>query len=202
MRVQLTQTTVKYFIITAVSATTLTVYGGTDYTLANAAISAISFSPWKAPFGFPLDPTKWTVKVTDSTTDRTVLTPTANTWYNISQLGITLPIGIWKVSARATILSRSTGSEAANVFICLSTNNNSSSDKEMLGTVSIIAPESTVFSKLEISNSVFFSKDLVISTKTPYYCNIETTNGSISLIAVIYTGSVLESVVQAVSSYL
>lgn len=49
MRVKLTQTTVKYFIITAVSTftggnTTITVYGGTDYTLANAAISANYYS--------------------------------------------------------------------------------------------------------------------------------------------------------------
>lgn len=98
MRVKLTQTTVKYFIITKVAYgapnTTLTLYGGTDYTLANAAISASSYSTQKAPFGFPLDPAKWTVRVTDPNF-YSQSTPVANTWYNLNSTGITIPIGVW-----------------------------------------------------------------------------------------------------------
>lgn len=66
MRVKLTQTTVKYAIITAVGsyaagATQITLYGGTDYTVTNAAISEPAFSSYKAPFGFSVNPEKWTV---------------------------------------------------------------------------------------------------------------------------------------------
>jgi hypothetical protein len=61
MRIKLTQTTAKYFIITKVAYsspnTTITVYGGTDYDLANAAITSPYYSTQKAPQGFPLNPT-------------------------------------------------------------------------------------------------------------------------------------------------
>lgn len=58
MRIKLTQTTAKYFIVTAVAAfsggaTLITLYGGTDYVLANAAITAPAYSSAYAPLGFP-----------------------------------------------------------------------------------------------------------------------------------------------------
>lgn len=52
-KIRLTQTTVKYFYVTAVTSTTLTVNGGTDYTVANAAITDISYSKAVTPLGFP-----------------------------------------------------------------------------------------------------------------------------------------------------
>lgn len=52
-RIKFTQTTVKYFVIVAVADTVLTLFGGTDYTVANAAISAISYSHKENPLGYP-----------------------------------------------------------------------------------------------------------------------------------------------------
>lgn len=52
-KIRLTQSTVKYFYITAVATTVLTINGGTDYTLTNAAISDISYSKASTPVGFP-----------------------------------------------------------------------------------------------------------------------------------------------------
>lgn len=52
-RVKFTQTTVKYFVILAVTDTTLTFAVNTDYTVANAAISDISYSHEATPIGFP-----------------------------------------------------------------------------------------------------------------------------------------------------
>ncbi len=57
-KIKLTQSaTVKYFYITGVShgagTTTITVAGGTDYTLANAAISSPYFSKEETPNAFP-----------------------------------------------------------------------------------------------------------------------------------------------------
>jgi hypothetical protein len=56
-RIKLTQTTVKYFVVTASSfgsgVTTVTITGGTDYTLANAAISANYYSYAANPQGYP-----------------------------------------------------------------------------------------------------------------------------------------------------
>ena len=55
MKLKLTQSTVKYFIVTAITSTTITLYGGTDYTLTSATITDVYFSSAKAPFGFPLN---------------------------------------------------------------------------------------------------------------------------------------------------
>jgi hypothetical protein len=43
----------KYYVITAVADTLLTVYGGSDYTVANAGISDIAYSIVSMPLGFP-----------------------------------------------------------------------------------------------------------------------------------------------------
>jgi hypothetical protein len=57
MKIKFTQTSVKYFYITAISYsapnTTVTVNGGASYTVANAAITANYYSFGKAPQGFP-----------------------------------------------------------------------------------------------------------------------------------------------------
>lgn len=52
-KIKFTQTTVKYFVITAVADTVLTIAVNTDYTVANAAISAIYYSHQENPIGFP-----------------------------------------------------------------------------------------------------------------------------------------------------
>jgi len=52
-KLKLTQTTVKYFYVTAVADTVLTVTGGTDYTVANATITANYYSKQSSPVGFP-----------------------------------------------------------------------------------------------------------------------------------------------------
>ena len=54
MGIRLTQTTVKYFYIVGVADTVLTVTGGADYTLANATISAVSYTNTPdTAIGFP-----------------------------------------------------------------------------------------------------------------------------------------------------
>lgn len=51
--IKLVQTTAKYFVVIAVTDTTLTLLGGSDYTVANAAITARYLSRQSNPFGFP-----------------------------------------------------------------------------------------------------------------------------------------------------
>ena len=52
-KIKLTQTTVKYFYVVSVADTVLTVTGGSDYTVANAAITLPYFSKVENPQGFP-----------------------------------------------------------------------------------------------------------------------------------------------------
>lgn len=132
-RVKLTQTTAKYFIVTAIDSTTITVYGGTDYTLANATITSPYWSPVKVPFGFPADPNKWTVETT-ATGDYQKSSPTNNTWYGDTALtstgpSIVVPIGSWRLYYEARIYVFNSGSDTfVNVAVTLSTASNTESD--------------------------------------------------------------------------
>ena len=131
MKIKLTQGTVKYFIITAVSYsspnTTITVYGGTDYDLANSAISANAYSMMRTPAGFPMSPAKWSVELED-TTNRTQSSPANNTWYNLGSLSLTIPIGVWNVFYNVCGYVAGTTVTSQNIKSTLSTANNSESD--------------------------------------------------------------------------
>lgn len=112
MRVRLTQTTVKYAIITGVGsytggATAITLYGGTDYTITSAEISSPAYSSYKAPFGFSVNPEKWTV--TFSTEDYFQQnTPTGSQWYDTG-FSLDVPIGVWSVSYDTVALAEGSG---------------------------------------------------------------------------------------------
>ena len=170
MRIKLTQTTVKYFIITKVvyssPNTTVTVYGGTDYTLANEAIIYPYYSSAKAPAGFPLDPAKWTVTFTDST-KREQATPTASTWYNLGSLSVAVPIGAWRV--RSKILAQVNKSDGAwvDLSVTISTGNNNESTPELTDKV-FVEPNDKV---------AFVAKAqglIVLASKTTHYFNAKT----------------------------
>lgn len=66
----MTNSGTKYFYITSVASTTLTVTGGSDYTVANAAISSIYVSRADWPFGFPAH-FNWTPTLTGFSADPT-----------------------------------------------------------------------------------------------------------------------------------
>lgn len=52
-KIWITQTTSKFFSVVGISGTTITVTGGSDYTVANAAITAPYYSNAETPAGFP-----------------------------------------------------------------------------------------------------------------------------------------------------
>lgn len=172
MRIRLTQSTVKYFLVTAVSATTLTVYGGTDYTLANAAISAISFATVKAPFGFPLDSDKWSETLTDST-ERSQASPVANTWYNLGSLSKAVPIGLWLLEYKVYGQANRTSGDA-DVFTTFSTGTTTESNADF--TIGIMGTPMASFQAL----LKLPPQRLTAAAKTTYYFNTRTTASSIT----------------------
>lgn len=188
MRVKFTQSsTVKYGIITAVSTysggnTTITVLmsmtsGTVDNSgLANSAISANYYSVVKAPQGFPASPLRWTVELTD-TTQRTQTNPTANTWYNVGSLSLSVPIGVWDLSFGAIPGTTKNPSTVASAFVALSTANNSASDGELKGNsyVQVIASGNAVYLA-----TVSRSKIVALAAKTTYYLNAMTDIASCS----------------------
>lgn len=54
----------KYFVVTNVASTVLTLFGGSDYSVANSAITDIAFSRRENPFGFP-ELFNWTPSLTN-----------------------------------------------------------------------------------------------------------------------------------------
>lgn len=194
MRLKLTQSTggTKYFIITAVAFstnTTITMYGGTDYTLNNEAITVPEYSTAKLPVGFPGDRAKWTVTSSDAT-ERSQATPVQNTWYNLNSLSISIPIGSWDVSYKT--YHGSNLDSAAGVrysFSTLSTANNSESDAEF---TSFVGAYDIKF----INGPAFVQKPLTLASKTSYYLNVRTTIASMTA---IYRGP---ANIRAVSAYL
>ena len=200
MRIKLTQTTVKYFIITKVvyssPNTTITVYGGTDYTLANAAIIYPYYSSAKAPAGFPLDPTKWTVTVTDST-QRSKTTDISNsTWYNIDAAAqISVPIGIWNVSYMVYGSSSVTATPAWHaVRVCLSSSSNSCSDNLSLR-------EHLVLTDLDNNILSVATIKVVTTAKTTYYVNIQC-SASTAITLLRYYNDLYPMAIKAECAYL
>ncbi len=115
--------TTKYFGVLSVSAysggvTTLYLFGGTDYVL-SGTISEFSYSVARSPFGWPMNPDKWTIQISD-VGDYAQASPVANQWYNINSLKIILPAGLW-VSGYDVYTEIRTSTTFATVYITLST---------------------------------------------------------------------------------
>lgn len=179
MKVRLSQSTggTKYGFITklAYSApdTTVTLYMGTDYNLENETISSPYWSIAKAPYGFPLDPSKWTQQYTD-TANQSQATPTQNTWYNIGSAALTVPIGAWNVEYMVTLGLIDASVGTWEVQSTLSTANNSESDDTMTAGLGV---NGTV-----IYAALYRSKTLVVTTKTTMYLNSRTTSAGLDTI--------------------
>lgn len=200
-RIKLTQTTVKYFLVTAVGAysggkTIITVYGGTDYTLANAAITNPFFSIQKCPFGFPMAKEKWTITVTD-TALRAQASPTQNTWYNLGSMSITVHIGLWDLGYSVCLYSTASA-VATNMQATLSTTNNSETDSDLtvfhyLGTPSTT---NTLLTTVSSDNK----KSVSVVAKTTMYLNARTTITSQS--SINFDGADSKTIIKAVSALL
>lgn len=191
-RLKLTQTTVKYFIVTATSATTVTVYGGTDYTLANAAISGVAFSQVKAPVGMNVSPTKWTEQ-TKSTADNNQAAPVNGTWYNVGTLSLSVPIGAWHLSYSAAVRQDYSGNSVCDAYCTLSTANNSESDVDF-----------TSYSQNSVNANTLYNmhtrwKNLTVAAKTPYYLNLKYTTNTTQL---GFKGTLSPIIIRAVCAYL
>jgi hypothetical protein len=138
MRIKWTQnSTVRYGIITEVSFSTdtsVTIYGGTDYDMESTGTYAISncyASRDKAPFGFPLNPTKWTVEVNDAT--QRSQAASASTWYNINSTSMSVPNGgEWLIGAQFVLTSVPTSNTSSvSVQGAISTGTSSTTNERL-----------------------------------------------------------------------
>lgn len=201
-KIKLTQSTggTKYFIVTKVEYsnpnTTITMYGGTDYNLENEAITNPYYSIVKAPFGFPLDPTKWTVSLVDSS-ERTQTSPVDTTWYNLGSLSLDIPIGIWNVDYSIPLYGYSNPGVSINVRCSLSTSSNSVSDSHFIAMNYCYRNTSANTGYI---NSLYRAKCIVLTSKATYYLIAMSEEGSIGGIS--FFGSIAPTIVRAVCAYL
>jgi hypothetical protein len=195
-RIKLTNSGIKYFIVTAVSysapTTTVTMYGGTDYTLINAAITSPFFSLLGSPIGFPANPIKWTVELADAT-DRTQTSP-GTSWFNVGALFLSIPIGAWDVVFQGTVQGNWPGNQVCEALAALSTSNSSPNDNQMK-----IRTSGT--NTARVAESFHLTRKLLLGVKTSYFplVGLGTTGGD----AVILLGSSGgTTTVRAVCAYL
>jgi hypothetical protein len=193
-RVRLTHSAaVKYFIVTAVTYaggnTTVTLYGGTDYTLSASAITLVSFSVAKAPIGFPLSREKWSVTIVD-TADHAQATATGNTWY-YSGISIVVPIGSWILSWSAGVSVNT----ADRIQAGLSTANNTAPDTELCSS------NREGSGAVDMERQTYREKVVVLAAKATYYMNMCCRTNSGSTIR-IQGSNGAATVLRAVCAYL
>lgn len=190
----------KYFIVVKTSYsspnTTFTLYGGTDYTLNAGAITNPYYSIAKAPVGFPLDPAKWTLTVTDSTQRSKTSGIVANTWYNLDAASrISVPIGIWNVSY-FVYGSASVNAAPAylDVLVCISPSASTYGDTTAIR-------EHLVVGDIDINCIGAGSITVNVTTKTTYYVNIHC-NSDKTITLLRYYNDILPMTIKAVCAYL
>lgn len=202
-KIQFTQTTVKYAIITKVSfssSTTITIYMGTDYTIANAAITSPMYSHSKSPVGFPMDPLKWSIE-TSNANDCVKTSPVSGTWYGdtgLSSTGpsITLPIGAWRVYYETHLFIDANTAADVNMSVTLSTGATTESDTALTGTMRATLPSTG-----RMRATVHKEKYLTMTASTPYYLNIKAAVASMTSIA-MQGSTIAPLIIRAVCAYL
>ena len=194
MKIKLTQTTAKYFFVTAIDSTTITLYGGTDYTLANAAISNVYYSTEKAPFGFPLDIDKWSV-VTISNAYAVQNTPTQNVYYNPSSLNLVVPIGKWNLGWCANAYPQRASAAICEQQCGLSTSTSSFTDPKLNG--SVYGESNTKFLL-----TICRENTVTLTSKTTYYLLARTTQTNMSSIAYLGSDTYGNTIIKATIAYL
>ena len=200
---KVTQTTDKYFVVHAKGSpsggfTPVTIYGGIDHDLANAAITSPFFSHVKHPLGFPPDPAKYSITVSDAN-DKIKSSPTngtfyggANAWTTGTNITIDIPIGAWRPTIVGALNNLLSGNFVSAV-VTLSTGNNSESNAAHTAAAGGFGNITLGFSKsLPIIN---------VAAKTTHYLIARSVVASTTTLA-LYGSSVAATVIRLECAYL
>jgi len=106
-KIKLTQTTVKYFSIIGVADTVLTVTGGSDYSVADAAITDMYYSHEATPIGFP---TYFNYTPTVTASSGTLTTTSASAKFTVVN-------GFCMITGSTTITNKGTASGTLNTSL-------------------------------------------------------------------------------------
>lgn len=203
MRIKFTNnSTTVYGIVTAITSSTITFLHEIDPSdslakslLQNSAVTNFSYSPLKAPYGFPLDARKWTVKTTSNTL-QSQSSPSGSTYYNIGSISLVIPIGSWDLGYDVnTQINKNTVTDIPVGSVTLSTSSSSESDSDLTCSVYLAGASGN----LAIMESAGRSKNIDVTSKETRYLimKLTTTAGTI-----YYRGDLGETVVKATCGYL
>ena len=189
----------QYFIIHDVSAydggndrTTVLLFGGTDYDIADAVITDVAFSKERFPAGFPVSEDKWVVEVVNTSTNE-IDPPAVDTWYDIES--IDLPVGLWSVSYRGYGSGQiSAGQYSWGMYSTLSTGAATESNTETTDIFGYGTASTLLLTGKILGGSGYFD----IQTEQPLYLNIKT---SVTVDAIGMYGLIKPIVIRAVSGY-
>lgn len=201
MRLKLRQSAgIKYFIVSQLTYangfTSISIYGGTDYTLVNEWIRDVYYSFWYAPAGFVLESDKWLSKFSQGSPDAgTQTNPVANTWYNAGSVGLTIPIGIWAVDYAVEATFGKNPGTVTDMSITLSTTNNGETHPQLTSRHAY----TMISGNLQIRSWFTREQDLSFTVKTPMFLNIRTNQSTVG--SIFYSSSQVRMSIRAVSRY-
>lgn len=188
VKVRFTQDlTVKYAIVMVSSGTSQTWYGGTDYVITSSAITNVYFSTAKAPAGFPLNPDKWSIILTNPSN------VSLSTSIGIQNTGIyqDIPIGLWNLSFKCEYQASISSTQLMEMYVALSTSTSSISNQKLSACA--------LFSEITASVFTNLSDFINLSVKTRYYIlaaiNVVTTDAHIR-------GDNTSTIIRATCAYL
>jgi hypothetical protein len=187
-----------YAIVTNVSTTVATVQYAEGCAIpTSGGISAVDYSGVKAPFGMPIQRSRWQV-LTLNKVAYSQGAPASGTWYNtsIGAIQILLPVGSWDFGYSVQFGGFKSAAVLYEVYCTLSTTSSTETDFDLTSWISAEGALGTITPR-QLCNR---TKRLDVSTATQYYFNGETSTASGGDISTY--GSYGSSLVTADLSYL
>lgn len=140
--------------------------------MANSAITLPYFSTQRAPYGFPMSRSKWSIILKDAAS-RNQASPSALTWYNLNSSYIDIPIGEWTGSICAYTGAEKATGDYLNSFITLSTANNSESNADYTSRFEVALDTFVI-------GSICKPLEMIMTSKTRHYVNTKTNTSSLT----------------------
>lgn len=183
---------VKYAICTVPNSGDLVLYLGTDYTLTNTAITDVYYSDKKTPYGFPLNPDKWSVMVKVSG-GQTITNPTANQWYSLTNANLTVPIGCWDIYYQVQLYTANATLATLRARSTLSTTTSTETNTDYTKKIEFITTS--------FGDAAYLLKQTIcLDEKTPYYLLIQAQTASYTTLG--QDGGAVPLIIKATYAYL
>lgn len=179
--------TYEWGIVTKVSTTTASIQfpEGSCFPTAGG-VSTVDYSGVKAPFGMPVDSTKWAI-TNYYKADFTQTSPVSGTWYNLTTtsgtaggMKINLPIGRWKRGYDVPAIAIN-GTNQPNAYATLSTAAATESDNSMTSFIGVGIQIASANIQAKLTREDRAAID--ITAATDYYLNAKTVTASATTLA-------------------